>query len=143
MSYFKPDYDYDPLNSTVVPDLEEKVPQFLESKQDLYRTLRQFISEIPDSQMIGFGKATSLSFKTNTNVFDSIAFFKKFCDAYLFSIKKTFPHLSEKDVVELEENFQQLQENLDNLLKSSNVENKYLLPLLLGALAGILDYENY
>lgn len=143
MSYFTPDYDYDPLNSTVIPEQDEKIPQFLESKQDLYRQLRQFISEIPDSQMVGFGKATNMSFRTNTNVFDSIAFFKKFCDAYLFSVKKTFPHLSEKDVFELEENFKKLQENLDNLLKSANVENKYLLPLLLGALTGILDYENY
>lgn len=143
MSYFKPDFDYNPYNRTDIPDEGEIKPRLLEAKQQLFLALRECVKEIPDANMVHFAKATHLTFRTSTNVFDSIAFLNKFSDVFYFSIKKTFPHASENELEELKTNFQQIEKSIDKISKSGNVENKYLLPLLLGMLSGILDYENY
>jgi hypothetical protein len=144
MSYFKPDFDYEPhRDQSKTQNLDEIKPRFLEVKQDLFYALRECVKEIPDADLIHFAKATNLTFRTSTNVFDSVAFFRKFCDSYFFSIKKTFPNSSEADLDELKTKFQEIEKSIEKISKSGNVENKYLLPLLLGMLSGIVDYENY
>lgn len=143
MSYFRPDFHYDPLNLPHIPEEGEIKPRLLEAKHQLFYALRECIKEIPDANMVHFSKATNLTFRTNTNVFDTIAFFRKFSDALFFSVKKTFPETSEKDLEELRTKFQEIEKTIEKISNSGNVENKYLFPLLLGMLSGILDYENY
>jgi hypothetical protein len=143
MSYFKPDYDYDPLNIMSVPEEGQVAPKLLQAKQELLQCLKNFLSEIPDANLVHFSKSTNLTFRTNTNVFDSITFFRKFCDAFFFSYKKTFPHISENELNELREKFEEIQKYIDKISKHSNVENKYLLALIVGMLMGVLDYEHY
>ena len=146
MSYFKPDYDYNPLNRNEgQSDLSGKstLSDVNLAKENLHHAINNLLKSIPDANLVHFSKATNLTFRTNVNVFDSVSFFRKFCDSYFFSFKKTFPHLPESELEELRESFLQIEKLIDKLSKEGNVENKFLLPLLLGALAGILNYENY
>lgn len=143
MSYFKPDYEYEQWNLPTVPEEGESKPRLLEAKHNLFQSLRDCVKEIPDASMVHFSKATNLTFRTNTNVFDSNAFLKKFSEAYSFSIKKTFPNAQTTDLEKLQNDFQEILKTVDKISKECNVENKYLFPLLLGMLSGILDYENY
>lgn len=145
MSYFKPDYNYDPLQSmTSLADGKDPSPSKMHAvKSDLTNAIKLFSKELTDAELHRFYGTTSLATRTNVNVFDSVAFFKKFSDAYMFTIKKTFPELSETVKDELIESTDLLHNLLAQSLNSANVENKYLLILLLGMLEGMLNYENY
>jgi hypothetical protein len=146
MSYFKPDYDYDPLDRSAIPNnLAEKlnISDINIARENLHYAINDLLRSIPDANLVHFSKATNLTFRTNVNVFDSASFFRKFCDSYFFSFKKTFPHLKESELEELRNSFETIEKLIDKFSKEGNVENKFLLPLLLGALAGILNYENY
>jgi hypothetical protein len=81
--------------------------------------------------------------KTNTNVFDSVAFFQKLSDGFIHSLKTNFTEISPEKIEEIEESLSQTQNLLAESLKSSNVENKYLLFLALGLTEGMLAFENY
>lgn len=145
MSYLQPDYDYDPLSMMTSPvERDEPIPsKIYQSKNDLIQSIKQFAKDVPDFNLHRFYGNTSIAFRTNTNVFDSVSFFKKFCDAYLFSLKKTFPNISQEQIQELQEKLQETQNLVAETLNCSNIENKYLLALSLGILESMLDYENY
>lgn len=145
MSYLKPDYNYNPLERMTVPeDRSEPSPsKIYETKTILLDSLKNFSKDIPDFNLHHFYGNTCIAFRTNTNIFDSIAFYKKFSDAFLFSIKKTFPNISQEQLDELQTKVNDVQNSLAEILNSSNVENKFLLPLSLGILESMLDYENY
>lgn len=145
MSYMKPDYDYDPLEGMYgQPQNAEASPsKIIANKNNLVSAIKTFQTEVVDAEIHRFCGTTALSFKTSVNVFDSVSFFKKFSDAYLFSVKKNFPEMKDTTFIELTEMFENLEKYLAENLKSSNVENKYLLALSLGMLEGMLNYENY
>lgn len=145
MSYIKPDYDYDPLQKMYSsPDGDDSVlVEVGASKTQLIETLRRFTKNIDDSSLHRFYGNVALSMRTNTNVFDSVAFFEKLSDGFLHTIKKTFPEMPESQLEELKKSFEELNKQLAEILKSCNVENKYLLLLVLGLSEGMLSYENY
>lgn len=144
MSFLVPDYDYDPLERMTSPVNGEIAPSKENfDKKELIDSIKNYSKTLSDFNIHHFYGTTNLSFRTNTNVFDSVAFFKKFSDAFFFSLKKTFPNISEKELLELQEKIKELQNLLAETLKYSNVENKYLLALSLGILESMLDYENY
>ena len=146
MSYLKPDYNYKP--SSLFSD--KKDAQKLEisetnykNKKDLIKSLHDFVDTIDHEELLQFYNNTVIAVKTNINVLDSVSFLKKFNDAYVASVKKTFPDLSSEKLLELEEMLNSLEKYVAELLKSTNVENKFLIPLSLGILHGLLNYENY
>lgn len=145
MSYLKPDFDYDPLSlMTSPPNQQEIAPsKSYVSKTSLQESLKEFAKDLSDYTIHRFYGNTSLSFRTNTNVFDSVAFLEKFNDAFIFSLKKNFPEISQKEIQEIQEKAKDLQNSVAEILKCSNVENKYLLALSIGILESMLDYENY
>lgn len=145
MSYIKPDYDYNPLDRMLTPREDETVSpsKIYEAKTSLIDVLKQFSKEIPENDLYHFYRNTSISFRTSVNVLDSVSFYKKFIDSYIFSIKKTFPELSVEKLKILEEKMLELQKFVAEILKDSNVQNKYLLAMSLGILESLLDYENY
>jgi hypothetical protein len=145
MSFLKPDFDYNPLNVMYEPpDQQEVSPsKIYESKSILQNDIKQFCKDITDYELYRFYGNSSISFRTNTNVFDSVAFLEKFNDAFIFSLKKNFPEISPESIQEIQENAENFQNSVAKTLKYSNVENKYLLALSLGIIESMLEYENY
>lgn len=145
MSFLKPDYDYDPLQKMYSPpEGEDYAPsKIFVSKTDLSKNIREFCKDVPDAALSRFSTNVAASMRINTNVFDTVAFYKKFSDGLIHTIKTNFKELSPEKVAEIEESLNQTQILLAESLKSSNVENKYLLFLALGLTEGMLAFENY
>jgi len=145
MSFLKPDYDYDPLQQMYSPpEGEDFAPsKIFVSKTDLSKIIREFCKDVPDVALHRFFGNVSISMRTNTNVFDSVAFFQKFSDGFIHSLKTNFKEISSEKIEEIEESLSQTQNLLAESLNSSNVENKYLLFLALGLTEGMLAFENY
>ena len=145
MSFLKPDYDYDPLQKMYSPPEGEDVApsKIFVTKTELSKTIREFCKDVPEATLHRFYGNVSLSMRTNTNVFDSVAFFQKFSDSFLHSLKVNFKEIPPDKIEEIEESLSQTQNLLAEYLKSSNVENKYLLFLALGLTEGMLAFENY
>ena len=145
MSFLKPDYDYDPLHQMYSPpEGEDYAPsKIFVSKTELSKTIREFCKDVPEASLHRFFGNVALSMKTNTNVFDSVAFFQKLSDGFIHSLKTNFKEISPEKIEEIEESLSQTQNLLAESLKSSNVENKYLLFLALGLTEGMLAFENY
>jgi hypothetical protein len=126
------------------PEGEDYAPsKIFVSKTDLSKIIRNFCKDVPDVALHRFSENVAASMRLNTNVFDSVAFYKKFSDAFSHSLKTTFRELSPEKIEEIEESLNQTQILLAESLKSSNVENKYLLFLALGLTEGMLAFENY
>ena len=145
MSFLKPDYDYDPLQQMYSPpEGEDYAPsKIFVSKTELSKIIREFCKDVPEASLHRFFGNVALSMKTNTNVFDSVAFFQKLSDGFIHSLKTNFTEISPEKIEEIEESLSQTQNLLAESLKSSNVENKYLLFLALGLTEGMLAFENY
>lgn len=146
MSFLKPDYDYVPLQQLYgSSDIKEEIApsKIFYSKTELSKSIENFCKEVSDAALTRFYSNVHLSVKTNTNVFDSVAFYKKFSDAFFYSLKTNFSHLSEDKLKEIEESFENTKKILDESLKGCNVENKFLLFLSLGLVNGMLGFENY
>lgn len=145
MSYLKPDYDYDPLYKMYSPpEGEDFAPsKIFVSKTELSKIIRDFCKDVPEVALHRFYGNVALAMKTNTNVFDSVAFFQKFSDGFIHSLKTNFKEIPSEKIEEIEESLNQTQNLLAESLKSSNVENKYLLFLALGLTEGMLAFENY
>jgi hypothetical protein len=145
MSFFKPDFDYKPSES-LFTNHESKKYQPLEkifSGSDLTPFVSIFAKQLDDEDLYRFYTNICLSFKTSVNVSDSESFLVKFLEAFLFTIQKTFPDMEPSDFDELKEKIYQLNKTLAKILKSGNVENKYLLPLALGLIEAMLSYKSY
>jgi hypothetical protein len=145
MSFLKPDYDYDPMQSMYNPPEGEDVApsKIFVSKTDLSKNIREFCKDVPDAALHRFSTNVSASMRLNTNVFDTVAFYKKFSDGLLHTLKINFNELPPEKIEEIEESLNHTQILLAESLKSSNVENKYLLFLALGLTEGMLAFENY
>ena len=145
MSFLKPDYDYDPLQKMYSPPEGEDIApsKIFVSKTELSKTIRDFSKDVPEAALHRFYGNVAMSMKTNTNVFDSVAFFQKFSDGYMHSLKTNFKEIPPEKLEEIQESLNQTQNLLAETLKSSNVENKYLLFLALGLTEGMLAFENY
>lgn len=145
MSFLVPDYDYDPQNTAFMDD--EKVvtrePTGSLSKEELSKSVREYANSITDANLHRFYGHTAVGMRNTVNPFDSVSFFKKFCVGYIASLRKTFPEINSEQINELQKLLEQIEKIVAVLLKSGNVENKYLLTLTLGMLEGMLDYENY
>jgi hypothetical protein len=144
MSHLKPDFDYiPPVNVENSGNSDTTTPSTLLSKYGLQSSIKEFANGIVDADMSRFYTNTSLYFKTNTNVFDSVGFFKKFSDSYIFTLKKNFSDIPPEKLEKLQEKLDFIEKYIAEILKNSNVENKFLLTLSLGMLEGMLNYENY
>lgn len=145
MSYLKPDYDYDPLQKMYNPPEEEDVApsKIFVSKTHLSQNIKSFCKDVPDANLCQFYGNVALSLKTNTNIFDSVAFFEKFLDGFIFSLKTNFKEISPEKWKELEESLDNSKKLLAEILRNGNVENKYLMFLALGLTEGMLAFENY
>jgi hypothetical protein len=145
MSFLTPDYDYDPLQKMYnPPEGEEVAPsKIFVSKTDLSKNIREFCKDVPDAALHRFATNVAASMRLNTNVFDTVAFYKKFSDGLLHTLKTNFKELPPEKIEEIEESLSHTQILLAESLKSSNVENKYLLFLALGLTEGMLAFENY
>lgn len=145
MSFLKPDYDYDPLQKMYSPPEGEDIApsKIFVTKTELSKTIREFAKDVPEAALHRFYGNVAMSMKTNTNVFDSVAFFQKFTDGYIHSLKTNFKEIPPEKLEEIEESLNHTQILLAETLKSSNVENKYLLFLALGLTEGMLAFENY
>jgi hypothetical protein len=145
MSFLTPDYDYDPLQKMYnPPEGEEVAPsKIFVSKTDLSKNIREFCKDVPDAALHRFATNVAASMRLNTNVFDTVAFYKKFSDGLLHTLKTNFKELPPEKLAEIEESLNHTQILLAESLKSSNVENKYLLFLVLGLTEGMLAFENY
>lgn len=145
MSFLKPDFDYDPLQHMYSPPEGEEVApsKIFVSKTELSKNIREFCKDVPDASLNRFSTNVAASMRVNTNVFDTVAFYKKFSDGLLHSLKINFKELPPEKLEEIEESLKQTQILLAESLKSGNVENKYLLFLALGLTEGMLAFENY
>jgi hypothetical protein len=145
MSFLTPDYDYDPLQKMYNPPEGEDVApsKIFMSKTELSKNIRVFYKDVPDAAMSRFAANVAASMRVNTNVFDTVAFFKKMSDGLLHSLKMNFKELPPEKLEEIEESLKQTQILLAKSLKNGNVENKYLLFLALGLTEGMLAFENY
>ena len=147
MSYLKPDYNYVPPQAMYIESEEEKktvrVPTGTVTKEELRDALKDYANTIEDIELYRYYGHTSLAFRTNINVFDSVSYFKKFTDGFLSSLKKNFPELNPESLIVFEKSLIQIEKIIADLLKDGNVENKFLLALTLGMLEGMLNYENY
>ncbi len=145
MSFFKPDFDYKPTDSlyTAHQPKEYKPLEKMFSGSDLVPFINIFAKQLDDEDLYRFYANICLSFKTSVNVCDSESFLVKFLEAFMFTIRKTFPDMESSDIDELTEKINQLNKTLAKHLKSGNVENKYLLPLALGLIEAMLSYESY
>lgn len=145
MSFLTPDYDYDPLQKMYSPpEGEDYAPsKIFISKTELSKNIREFCRDVPEVSLHRFSENVAASMRLNTNIFDSVAFYKKLSDGFLHSLKTTFKELPPEKIEEIEQSLNQTQSLLAESLKSSNVENKYLLFLALGLTEGMLAFENY
>lgn len=148
MSFIKPDIMYDPkdrndmytrtTNNTIVPEIPNKV--ITSTKEEVVNTLHLFSNSLEDMDFIRFYNISNVTFKTSINVLDSISFIERFLALYIGSLKKNFPS---KDFKEVEDSCELIKKQLDNILKHDNVENKFLIPMMIGILESLLNFENY
>ena len=147
MSIIVPDYDYVPATDMFASEevKKERIPVSEQhiNKDELVYALKNFADGITDLSLYRFYANALLASKTSTNVFDSIGFFTKFSRGFLASIKINFPDISPSDIEKLEKSLKETEKIVDSLLRSGNVENKFLLALVLGMVEGMLHYENY
>lgn len=145
MSFIKPDFDYTP-SVTLASNFEKKDYEPQEkvlSGSDLIPFIQIFSKQLPDEEMARFYSNVCLNFRTSVNVSDSESFLKKFLESFLFSIEKSFPDISQEGLLEIKEKMSILEKTLALHLKQVNLENKYLLPLALGLIEAMLNYESY
>lgn len=148
MSLIKPDMDYDPTkrmdmyipgkSQTIMPEKLEKIPTT--SKEEFHQSLQLFMNNFEDMDFIRFYNLSKITFKTSINVQDSVSFFEKFSTLYVGALKKNFPS---KNLEQVEKSLSIIKTHLAEILKHDNVENKFLLPMLIGMTEGILNDENY
>lgn len=148
MSFLKPDLDYDPTkrtdmyvnveNRTIRPQSDDIIP--VTSKEQLQDDLKLFMNNFSDMDFIRFYKISETTFSTSINVLDSISFFERFIMLYVGTLKKTYP---KKDFTLIEQNLSTIKESLANMVRYDNVENKFLLPMVVGMLNATLRSENY
>lgn len=145
MSFLKPDFNYKPSeNLFSTHETKEYEPQEkVFTGSDLAPFIAVFSKQLDDESLFRFYTNVCISFKTSVNVSDSESFLVKFLEAFLFSIKKTFPDMDSDSLNNLEEKINQLNKSLAKSLKNVNVENKYLLPLTLGLIEAMLSYKSY
>jgi hypothetical protein len=144
----RPDMDYDPSSrrdiyysahaSTINDEREAVLPTI--GKDELIRSIQLYLNNYSDADFVRFYKLSNISTATSLNVLDSISFIEKFGALYVGSLKKTFKDL---DVSKIEESLSDIKQTLDESLKHDNVENVYLLPMIMGILEALLKYENY
>ena len=148
MSFLKPDIDYDPSkridmyvptkNTAIAPDIDQVVD--VTSLDEFHSSLRRFINNYTDTDIQRFYKLSNVTFKTCINVLDSVSFFERFSALYIGALRKEFPA---KDFSDIEKSLSTIKEMIAEILKHDNVENKFITPMVLGMLEGLLNYENY
>jgi hypothetical protein len=148
MSLLKPDIEYDPSkridmyiptrNTAIVPEIEKTAT--VSSRDELHLHLLQFANNFTDAEILRFYKLSSMTFKTSVNVLDSISFLEKFSVLYIGALRKEFPS---KDFSDIEKSLLTIKESIAEILKHDNVENKFIIPMMLGMIEGLLNYENY
>lgn len=148
MSLLKPDIDYDPSkridmyiptkNTAITPEVEQIVA--VTSKDEFHSHLLKFVNNYTDVDIMRFYKLSSMTFKTSVNVLDSVSFLEKFSVLYIGALRKEFPT---KDFSDIEKSLLTIKESIAEILKHDNVENKFIVPMMLGMLEGLLNYENY
>jgi len=148
MSLIRPDMDYDPSSrrdiyysaqsNTINDERKAELPTV--GKDELIRNIKLYLNNYTDAEFIRFYKLSNISTATSLNVLDSVSFIEKFGALYVGTLKKTFKDL---DVSKIEESLSDIRKTLAESLKHDNVENVYLLPLILGILEALLNYENY
>jgi hypothetical protein len=135
----KPDFIYSSKRLEVSTPLEV----LAENQKPLMKALRKDIVAFsatigPDMQR--FKTNTNLTFSTNINVLDSASFLSKFHHCFLSSLKLLD---NTKDLSGIKEKLEILEKEVAEILKKDNVENAYLLPLVLGMTESLLKFENY
>ena len=137
----KPDYDYQPSKfggKFVPPPPKADMDQFIDTLQPLREAIRKLHDVIENTDLHRYRAVTSLLFKNNTNVFDSVAFLNKFNQAFTESIRRNFPDINSVTLDILSEKFVESEKHLTTVLKKTNVENRFLLVLVTAMLDSLL-----
>ena len=134
-----PDFIYQSKQLPVSTPIET----LTENQKPLIHALRNDIESFAatmGADMQRFQTNTNLAFSTNVNVLNSASFLSKFHHCFISSLRLLG---DDKEISDIKEKLENIEKEVAVILKKSNMENAYLLPLVLGMAESLLKFENY
>lgn len=113
---------------------EEAIALETSSKEELHEVLKRYINSLSKDD-IKLATWANMTYNICNNKMDSLHFLGTLLIFYTYSLKTTFPDKNFDEVIKIQEN---LKKEIAKIIKTDNVENTQLAPILLGIVQSII-----